>query len=99
MRQYQVILVDATYNIVIAVTPPNSNPNTPGVKCYRRQDWDDGMHKAHEFFEIEPSHAQLSYTGQPDHGAGAARLPGRTFDSLAEIDGWVEERQNEVKKS
>lgn len=96
--QYQVILASAAYGTIVAVTPPNSSPDTPGVKCYRRQDWWNGVNKEDVFFQIEPWEASLAYTCQHDFKAGSARLPDRTFDSLADIDVWVEERRKEVQQ-
>ncbi len=92
---FEVIRVGTNYGVVIAITPPGASPETPGVKCYIRRDWQVHDAPANVFHEITPRETQLGFSGQAD-GWGFERLPVQTFDTLDDIVKWTEEMRTQA---
>jgi hypothetical protein len=91
---YEVIRVAQNYRAVIVITPANAHPETPEAHCFQRADWTIGSRDPGVFHAISALEATLA-CGNHSKTWGFGELPGRTFETLAEVDAWVTEQKQE----
>lgn len=80
------------YNLIIAVSPADATPETPGAMFYRYATWKIGNHEPFVFNEIGKDLAIGYLSGHAD-GLGFEIPPETTFGSLKEIQKFIADFQ------
>jgi hypothetical protein len=85
---WRIIRITGGYSAAIAVSPPDGDPDDPGIRCIRIASWEIDGHAPFVAHEITSQAAQLSFSGAWD-AHGFETPPEEAFPSLAHAVGFV----------
>lgn len=91
---FKVIRCGANYNVVIAISPPDAGPHTPGVMCYLYAARPSlGNYKPGVWHEISPGIAQR-YCSSHASVIGYEEPPNWNFPSLEAIIHYINQKMH-----